>query len=219
MFLQTSSFSSEWEAHWQLPIILGTLKLSIIITYYKWIWYHPYPFSCPCQIPVANFQLLMHSSTFYSCSLWEVLFFFFFSFSTTLYGFGKFQRLLFQGLWKLCKLNYLTNMYFCLHNGWWRSCLSISTQSWQMSPRQCLFPNFALVSWQRLCWGHITICWAMCIASVVPSPWRTTTSTRLNDRTLIDTKIFTTIRTLVPNIFCTVCTKWNTTTSAKNKML
>lgn len=105
----------------------------------------------------------------------------------------------------------------CLKNEWRCSCLSISAQSLQVSPPECLFPNFALVSWQCLCWGHITICWAMCIASVIPSPWGTTASTRLNDWTFIDTQIFTTVWTLVPNIFCTVCTKRNTATSARKK--
>ena len=39
---------------------------------------------------------------------------FFFSVSTILYGFGKVQRLLFQGLWELCKLNYLTCISVCI---------------------------------------------------------------------------------------------------------
>lgn len=110
-------------------------------------------------------------------------------------------------------------MYCCLHNGWCRSGLCISGQSWLKRVRvhQCLFPNFALVIWQLLCWGHVTICWAMCIASVVTSSWVSTTSTRLNKWTFIDTQIFSTIWTLVRNIFCTVSTKWNATTSARDK--
>lgn len=135
--------------------------------------------------------------------------------------FANFLRLIFRGLTGITvyKLNYLTDMYkCCLKNGWWSSCLSISVKFLWMSPPESLFPNFAsVISWQCLSWGHITICWAMCIASVIPSPWGTTPSTRLNDWTSIDTQIFTTVWTLVPNIFCTVCTKWNTTTSARNK--
>lgn len=144
-----------------------------------------------------------------------------FHFQLLCMDFANFLRLIFRGLTGITvyKLNYLTDMYkCCLKNGWWSSCLSISVKSLWMSPPESLFPNFAsVISWQCLSWGHITICWAMCIASVIPSPWGTTPSTRLNDWTSIDTQIFTTVWTLVPNIFCTVCTKWNTTTSARNK--
>lgn len=104
----------------------------------------------------------------------------------------------------------------------------ISKQSWQMGPCECLFSNFTLVIWQGLCWlviwqglcwRHITICWAMCIASVIPSSRGTTTSARFNNWTFIDTQLFTAIWTLVPNIFCTVCTKWNATASAKTDVI
>ena len=190
----------------------------------KFLWLFEcciYLFSYPCHFSAENFATYAFEEFLFWQRIHELVrsyITFSFHFQWFCTNLANFLKLIFQGLWELCKLNYLTNMYMY-------ECYLKKGMMMFMFEHFCTVPAdefswmfiswFALVSWQCLCWGHITICWAMCIASVIPSPWGTTASTRLNDWTFIDTQIFTTVWTLMPNIFCTVCTKWNTTTSAR----
>ena len=78
---------------------------------------------------------------------------------------------------------------------------------------ECAFFNLSLVIW----WTHIIICWAVSKASVVAGSRGTWASTRLNEWPPKDTQLLTTTWTLMGNIFCTVSTKWNATTTESNK--
>lgn len=62
-------------------------------------------------------------------------------------------------------------------------------------------------------WTHIIISWAMSIASVIASVSTSSPSTRLGNRTLINTYLLMTIGTLMGNILGTISTKWNATTT------